>query len=498
MVTHHADCGYQLAPAEQCDCRGWASPEAAPTKTRKAKDTENAGAFSDAALVERIGRQVYGERIIWVDRLGWHRFDETRWQETSDTSVNENVRAWALEQFHRTMAKAQQTGDQAEKEKLLSQAESWRELLSARRRADIIRDSRGHVEKSHEALDANPAAFNTPVGLIDLDTGNVRPTAPKDLVTKVAGAPYASGARSDLWDGFLSTILPDPDVRDFLARLVGQALYGVVTEHILTIFTGTGANGKSVLRDVLMATFGDYATEVDPELLMESHNVRHGTFKMQLRGRRLVFTSETDAGRRFANSTMKRLTGGDPIEANLMRRDPIVFKPSHTLVMITNHLPQLPGDDDASWRRVRVVPFDVVIPEDQRDPHLAEKLTQPDVLAAVLAWAHAGYLQYKLLGGLQAPEAVRVRTAAYRQENDPLGRFIAEKLVMGARMSVTVAELYRAYDQFCSVEGEMALTKTAFGKAMGRLGHDSTKIGGIRVYSGMGLLADDEEAGYAA
>src|SRR6185369_4338700 len=110
--------------------------------------------------------------------------------------------------------------------------------------------------------------------------------------------------------------------------------------------------------------------EVDPEILMVSHNPGHKTFLMELKGRRLIFCSETDRNRRFNEPMMKRLSGGDPIQANKMRMDPITFLPSHLLVMCTNHLPKLAGDDEANWRRVLVVPFDVVIPEAERNGRL--------------------------------------------------------------------------------------------------------------------------------
>ncbi len=201
----------------------------------------------------------------------------------------------------------------------------------------------------------------------------------------------------------------------------------------------------------------------------------------RLRGQRLVFASETEENRSFANATMKRLTGGDPIEANLMHRDPIVFKPSHTLIMITNHLPTLPGDDEATWRRLRVVPFDVVIPESEQDGRLPEQLAEPHVRSAILAWAHRGHLAYRSVG-LAAPEAVMRTTTAYRADNDPLGRFIDERVEFGRVCRVTSADLYRAYEGWCRSEGETYVTKTAFGVAMRRLGHGPVKTNGIMVY----------------
>ncbi|WP_234336632.1 DNA primase family protein, partial [Streptomyces graminis] len=186
------------------------------------------------------------------------------------------------------------------------------------------------------------------------------------------------------FEQFIERILPDPDVRAFVQRFFGYAMLGKVTEHVMPIFTGTGANGKGTLRDAVMSAMGDYAIEVDPAILMESKHERHGAFKMRLRGARMVFCSETEQGKRFAESTMKRLTGGDPIEANLMHKNPITFDPSHALVMLTNHLPAVSGDDPAVWRRILVVPFDVVIPPEDRDGGLPDRLKK--AAPAVLAW----------------------------------------------------------------------------------------------------------------
>ena len=100
---------------------------------------------------------------------------------------------------------------------------------------------------------------------------------------------------------------------------------------------------------------------------------------------------------------MKRLTGGDAIRARRMRQDFIEFAPSHTALLITNHLPKVSGDDAAIWRRLRVVPFDVVIPESEQDGTLGEQLElEAD---AILAWAVAGYRDYVARGGLDEPAA---------------------------------------------------------------------------------------------
>jgi putative DNA primase/helicase len=201
----------------------------------------------------------------------------------------------------------------------------------------------------------------------------------------------------------LARVLPDAEVRGFLQRLAGIGLLGAVVEHVLGILTGVGANGKSVLDKAIRYAFGDYACTAEPDLFMHRDG-GHPTGEMDLRGVRWVVVSETDKDRRLAEATMKRLTGGDTIRARRMRQDFVEFTPSHTPLLITNHLPNVSGDDAAIWRRLRVVPFGVVIPEKEQDNELDARLQlEAD---GILAWAVAGYRDY-LERGLDEPATVR-------------------------------------------------------------------------------------------
>src|SRR5690606_13824187 len=292
--------------------------------------------------------------------------------------------------------------------------------------------------------------------------GEVGQNNREHLITKVAGAPIGDEPNVE-WEAFITRILPDPDVRAFVQRLFGYAMLGKVTEHVMPIFTGTGANGKGTLRDAIISAFGDYAIEVDPALLMESKHERHGAFKMRPRGARIAFCSETEKGRRFAEATMKRLVGGDPIEANLMHKNPITFLPSHTLIMLTNHLPKVSGDDPAIWRRILVVPFDVVIPKEEQDIELPDRLRAAS--GAVLSWVYQGWLDYQEQG-LNPPEAVRVCTQEYQQSSDTLGRFLEEQTITNPHMWVRARELYQRWCEWCVQNGEQATSEVAFAESM--------------------------------
>jgi putative DNA primase/helicase len=182
---------------------------------------------------------------------------------------------------------------------------------------------------------------------------------------------------------------------------------------------------------------------------------------------------------------MKRLVGGDPIQANRMRRDPITFLPSHMLVMVTNHLPNISGDDAANWRRVLVIPFNVVIPEEERDPQLPERLRL--AAPAILTWLHEGWLEY-CERGLDPPLAVRLRTQQYQDENDALAQFLGDRCMRSTAATVRPRDLYEAWCRWCGKNGEvpgsekaltMALTKRGFAKAG-------------RSWSGICLYSEDE------
>ncbi len=437
-------------------------------------------------MAERFLEQ-HGQQLRHVHGIGWHHWDGARWKLDEERIDLEA----AIATTKRALADVLDMPKGDERDALYAEvrkAESASGIEGMLKLASAMKP----ISAPARALDADPYLFNTPAGTVDLNEGTIRENDRGDLITKVAGGAIGEELNEE-WQAFLERILPDQDVRAFVQRLFGYAMLGKQTEHVMPIFTGTGANGKGTLRDALMAAFGDYAIEVDPALLMESKHERHGAFKMRLRGARLAFCSETEKGRKFAEATMKRLVGGDPIEANYMHKNPITFDPSHTLVMLTNHLPAVSGDDPAVWRRILVVPFDVVIPEEERDPELPARLKQ--ATAAVLAWAYAGWLDYQKQG-LNPPEAVRVRTEQYRTDSDTLGRFLAERTIPGPHGYVRARELYSAWSGWChdaGIKADEVGSEVAFAASMKARGFEkkARKIGAV--WLGLMLAGGEEE-----
>jgi len=351
------------------------------------------------------------------------------------------------------------------------------------------------VGVSIDSLDARPWELNTPGGIVDLRTGQLRPPDPRALHTRSTLVAPDPGADQGPWLDFLSTTFSgDLEVIGFIQRLMGYACVGAVREAILPVFYGQGANGKTVLLETVQAILGDYAT-VAPQRFLVQGPGQHATEIAALAGARLVIASETNEGERFDEAKVKILTGGDRIKARFMRQDEFTFTPSHLLVMMTNHRPEVGSGGTSFWRRVREVPFTNVIPEHRRDPELKERLVDRHG-PAIMAWLAAGAAEYARIG-LREPEGVRVATQAYEASTDTVGRFVDDMVILGGGEAVKInyARVREAYETWCRAEGETpvntkALTTQLMGKfAIGR--HKGSK--GARFLTGMTLVEAESD-----
>jgi len=431
--------------------------------------------FAERFVAEHAGKLLYAHGV------GWHTWDGARWSPDRDgTAMRAAVST--LKAARRELAHMEDDERKALADDL-RQVESKPGLSGVMSIAGCLRP----LAVAAGRLDADPLLFNAANGTVDLSTGDIRPHDPRDLITKVAGCGLDLDEHGPEFSRFVSEILPDREVLGFVQRTFGYAMLGAVREHTLPIFVGTGCNGKSTLLDALGDAFGDYAISADPEMLVERGGA-HPTGQADLLGVRLAVSHETDEGRRLAAATVKRLTGGDKIRARKMRQDFFEFEPSHTIVLVTNHRPKVNGDDPALWRRIRVVPFDVVVAEP--DAELPKRLALE--LPAILAWAYRGYLAYSSVG-LVAPAAVTRRTDEYRSDSDVLGRFLDERTLNSAFAYVRARELYTAWAKWCADFGEKSGSEKEFATSLLGRGFEKKARNVGAVWIGLGLLDDSTD-----
>lgn len=409
-------------------------------------------------------------RHMHVGGVGWHEWDGTRWcADPEAVAIHQAVRAHLGEL-------AQEAYGMEDESKRLDALKRLAQAASASGQDGVVKITRSLPEFAMRAsdLDADPWLLNVANGTLNLRTLALQPHDPADRITKVARANYVPGLdwRGTRWGSFLGEVLPAAEVQGFVQRFVGQALIGKPVEHLMLVMTGEGRNGKGVFYKALGHALGDYAGTAEPQLLVARDRGSAGVAagQMALRGRRWVTTSELEDGDSLSVGTTKRMTGGDPITAKYMGQNWVTFDPSHTVCMVTNHLPNATASDPALWERIRVVPFDVVVPPEQRDVHLDEKLNA--AADAVLAWAVEGLHEY-LTGGLGEAGEVSRATAEYRDDNDRVRRFVDEELEATAAPASTATELHRLYAAWCLADGATPDGRKTFSKQLQRLGHQT-------------------------
>lgn len=282
-----------------------------------------------------------------------------------------------------------------------------------------------------DEFDANPELLGTPGGAVDLRTGEIRTPTVDDKVTQLTVfSPAPPGASAPRWQEFLAQVFEeDVEMIEFVQRLFGSALVGDVSPQKFVVLYGRGANGKSVLRDVMGRLLGSYSFPPSAKVFMQSRGDRHATEIASLAGKRLLLASEVPAGRSWNDTLLKDLTGGERMTANRMQKDEFSFTPCGTVIFTANTLPSFPGVQEAMLRRILLVPMLRQFTADEQDPSLAADLIATEG-PAILRWMIDGACKFLADGGgvkgLRIPRSITDATRVYFEEEDIVLQFLLE------------------------------------------------------------------------
>lgn len=344
------------------------------------------------------------------------------------------------------------------------------------------------IPVSPNMFDIDPWLLNCENGTLNLKTMELYQHRRENLITKLAPVSYDMTAECPIWISFLQKIMNgNQGLITFIQKALGYTLTGDTREQVLFILYGTGANGKSTLINTIISLLGDYALQTPAETFLQGD--RSGGIPndiARLRGARFVAAVEAGEGRRLSEVLIKQLTGQDTITARFLHQEFFEFKPICKIFLATNHKPRISGTDHAIWRRVRLIPFNVTIPESERDKELPDKLKSE--LPGILAWAVRGCLGWQELG-LGMPEEIRNATEGYRADMDLIANFLDECCNISSFASVWAGDLYDAYTAWCSVNGEKAHSQRRFGMSLTERGfiRERGTAGRIR-WLGIGLI----------
>lgn len=403
--------------------------------------------YTDVGNAERLADFARG-KFIYVPEMGWYRWEKAAYVPDSTRAIERLAAECALDFGARDASKAGM--DWAKRS--LSRAA----INSAVGLAESVPD----IVVSPYQLDANPNELSTPNGIVDLATGTLRDADPlQDFNTKLtASAP--SQTATPKWEEFLKLIITDEDRISYIQELLGVALIGEVRWHVLPVFVGVGANGKSTILDIVSKILGSYARTMPENFLLDTNSTQHSTEIANLHGVRFAVASETRPDGKFNESRVKMLTGGDIISARKMYKDFFDFKPSHTLFLALNHLPSVKSGGSGFWRRLRKIDFNYQVPEALQKQGLAEDIFQEEG-GGVLAWMIEGAKRV-IKQGLSEPNSVKLATTEYRFEEDHVAKYIEDCVVQNPLASVQSSDLLSSYKRWCQENGENPMPMTPF------------------------------------
>ncbi len=425
---------------------------------RSESDAPGAGAFTDLAAADRLAA-ANADQLRHVRSAGWLVWDGRRWA-SGEVEAHRAAKANAT-------ARLQESADSGDPKQAAAAARLCGEPRI--RGALALATSDERLSRTADELDTDPHLLNTQNGVVDLRTGTLSKHDPTLHMTKLAGAAYLPDARSSRWDSFLARVTAgDVELIEYIQRAAGYAATGSTAEEVALFAHGPGASGKTTALEALRSALGDYAAVADFATFLAGRGDGDGPTPgvARLAGARMVCSSEVSPGQRFNPARLKALTGGERIVARHLHREPFEFEPAFTLWLAANERPAIPADDDAAWRRLRLLPFVNVIPAAERDPALKRALTHdPDERAAVLAWIVQGAITWHR-DGLGTCTAVEQATAGYRGENDPIAEWFTARCQLNPDAHVSGRELRADYEQWTRQSGEEPCTPHDFAHAL--------------------------------
>jgi putative DNA primase/helicase len=343
------------------------------------------------------------------------------------------------------------------------------------------------VTVSATELDADPWMLGTPNGLINLRTGKAIEPDRKALITKSIACDLDTEATCPTWERVISKASDgDAELIQFLQSWTGYTLTGSVREECLAFLHGTGANSKGTVTECIRHLMGDYAMTAPESLFVADRNSSATNDIARLAGCRMACAAELDEGASFAENRLKAITGRDAITARFLHREFFDFLPTHKFWISGNHKPTVRGTDHGIWRRLRLIPFTVTIPKEERDLDLADKLKAE--MPGILNWAIKGCLAWQR-DGLVTPQRVIQATASYQAQEDIIGQFLEDNLDTDDADERTLqVDVFNSYQRWTDAQGiKKPLSATLLNRKLEDRGFKKIKSNSKRYWRGISV-----------
>lgn len=459
---------------------------------KQARELNNAEGEAADVLNARMLADMMTDNFVYEHNgVGWRRWAEGVWLRCGLGEEVERAKDLSAHIIATRGANVSARGV----DDLLKQADRANLLAGVKAALELSR-SDPRIAVAPELFDDDPEVLNTRNGVLHLHTGTLHDHHPSQRVARQCNAIYDPNAKCPGWEKFMREIsLNDPEWVDFIQRACGYTLTGNVREEVMFFMLGGGANGKSVMADVMSPLLGTYATAVPAAFLAASK--RDGEAPTPslatLPGARLALANEVEAGSRLSAQTVKIACSTERIAARHNHGKPFTFGPTHKLWVRGNHKPIITDNDDGIWRRIVLIPFDHRVAPQAKDLDLAKRLLREEA-AGILAWMVRGYVEYRRRG-LDVCGRIAAASRQYRKESDLLGQWLDERTEISPDFIANENEAYADYRSWCEhQQGLRPMSKKSFttelvSRSMRQVGQRGTGGGHrARFYGGFKLI----------
>jgi len=428
----------------------------------------------------RLMVSLFGEKIrychIWKTWMIWNT---KRW----DRDDSGKIYSYADRVIRSILEKAKGANDNSERRLLCKHAMK----LSFKSRQDSMISMAQHqygIPIKPEMFDRDKYLFEVDNGTLNLHNFELENKNPDNYNSKLSPVVYDPDATCPRFEKFLSEIMAENSgAIQFIKRSIGYTITGDVSERCMFICHGPGSNGKTTLLNIFRALLGDYAQDTPVSTLLAKRFEGIPCDVAALKGARLVTAMEPGQRRNLDESLVKAMTGKDMVSARFMRENWFSFHPEFKLWLGTNHKPGIKGTDNAIWNRIRLIPFNVVIPKEKQIPHLDTEIILQE-LPGILNWTLNGCRQWQN-GGLQSPPEITEATELYRKEMDTIRRFVDDCCIVDEMAVEKTSSLYTRYLSWCEKEHEKILSSVWFSRELSSHGFEANRTHDGRIFKGL-------------
>jgi P4 family phage/plasmid primase-like protien len=469
----------------------WAKNDA-PKEEYEAIHTETVDYFISETIkgatefdLANVLLQLYKDRYVCVSVRNniWYEFKQHRWGEidsgnTLRLSISKEMHQLYIEKIWDAIEHSKNLDDNdPNKEKIDKRtsilSDIAKMLKKTNHKNNIMREGRELFYDPNflEKQDENSHLMCFKNGVFDFKEKLFRAGKPEDYITKSTNMNYTPIDKINKThlaevEKFIEQLFPVPALRNYMWNHLASTLIGTNENQTFNIYTGSGANGKSALVDLMSKVLGDYKGTVPITLITQKRQSIGGTSSeiVQLRGVRYAVMQEPSKGDKINEGIMKEITGGDPIQGRALFKETVTFVPQFKLVVCTNTLFDISDTGDGTWRRIRVCDFmskflnepmekdpdydanhKYNFPKDKKLP-LKYKNWEAPFMSKLVEIAKQNN------GVVQDCDIVLCKSNAYREDQDHLSEFVKEKVEFREGGKIKKMEIYETFKQWFSLQ----------------------------------------------